>query len=308
MKNKLLVLSILLSSALAMSAFSPIPLAQANSTVAGKLAVGALPVEPGVPYRTIEDASSQSTAAEKRTLAGDNFGKDIFERPFTSQEMLYLADTDILSAAISSDENYYYFSIQLAGVSTTDKKLDALYGIEIDVNKDGRGDYLLTAINPGKDWSSMDTKAYFDANKDVGGLTPIRADVAAKSKSDGYEKTLVSADSVFSRFDPNQDATLQIAVSKNLLGDAKQFLWSVWADSGLRKLNELDYNDRFSAGEAGSPIKADKTYPVKALFALDNTCRVAYGFSPKTVLPGMCLVATPEKHSTKTGITTTHVT
>jgi hypothetical protein len=297
MNKKWIFSSLVVLSALTISAFSPLTFAQASSKVVGKLAVSTVPLEPGIPYRIIEDASSQSTAAQKRTLSGDNFGKDVFERPFTSQDMVYLPDTDILTAAISSDENFYYFTIQLAGLSVMDKKLAGTYGIEFDMNKDGRGDYLVTAMNPGKDWSSSDVKAYSDPNKDVGGLTPIRADPSSKLKSDGYEMVLTSADSAFSRLDPNQEAAIQIAVSKHLIGDATKFLWGAWADSGLRNLQELDYNDRFSASEAGSPIKSDKAYPLKALSELDNTCRVPFGFTTKVSLPGMCLVAQPEKGS-----------
>jgi hypothetical protein len=269
------------------------------SAVEPSVASSALPAEPGLPLRTITDVSSLSTAAQKRTLSGDNFGKDVFERPFTSQAMVYLPDTDILSASISSDTSFYYFTIKLAGVSLDSSKLSGLYGIEIDTNKDGRGDFLLTAMNAGKDWSSTDVMAYSDPNKDVGALTPLRSDPVAKVKSDGYEVTLVSEGLLFSRLDPSDESSIQIAVSKQLLGGATQFLWGAWSDSGLRDLKDLDYNDRFSIKDAGSPIKSDKTYPVKAVFALDNTCRVPFGFSTKVVLPGMCLVAQPEKQSTE---------
>ena len=309
MKNKLWLYSAVMLYALAISAFSPIAFAQAG-IIAGQsdvmpipilpaMTASLVPAEPGVPYRTIEDANSQATAAEKRTPSGDNFSKGLFERPFTSQDMAYLPETDLLTASVSSDEEYYYFTIQLAGVSTVEKKLTATYGIEIDIDKDGRGDYLVTSIQPGKDWSSSNVRAFFDKNQDVGGSTPIRADPSSKHTSDGYEVALNRAGAAFVRLDPANDAILQLSVKKQLIGDATQFLWSVWADNGLRNLRELDYNDRFSSADAGSPIKSDKTYPVKALSAVDNTCRVPYGFTTKAILPGMCLVAatTPEKPS-----------
>jgi hypothetical protein len=320
MKNRMLILSTTILLALAISAFSPMPIAQASIRMVGKsdvrpsavepsVASSALPAEPGLPYRIIEDASSLSTASQKRTLSGDNFGKDVFERPFTSQAMVYLPDTDILSASIGSDDSFFYFTIKLAGLSASiedlgvagqvgsKKNLGAIYGIELDTDKDGRGDFLFTAMNAGKDWSSTGVMAYSDPNKDVGALTPLRSDPVGKSMSDGYEVTLDSAGLMFSRMDPSSEASIQIAVSKQLLGGVSQFLWGAWSDSGLRNLQGLDYNDQFSAKDAGSPIKSDKTYPVKAVFALDNTCRAPFGFSTKVVLPGMCLVAQPEKHT-----------
>ena len=299
MKNRLWLYSAVMLYTLAISAFSPLTHVQSISKMAGIPAVSALPVEPGVPYRTIEDANSQATATEKRALSGDNFSRELLERPFTSLEMVYLPDTDIQTASISNDDDYFYFTIQLARLSESENKLTATYGVEIDINKDGRGDYLMTAIKPDKDWSSMYVKVFFDRNMDVGGLTPIRADPSSTLKSDGYEVALKHADSAFARLGPDDETIIQLSISKLLIGDAKQFLWNTWADSGLRNLRELDYNDRFTSAEAGSPIKSDKTYPVKALSALDNTCRVPYGFATKVTLPGMCAVATvaPEKPS-----------
>ena len=139
--------------------------------------------------------------------------------------MAYLPDTDIQSAAISSDELFFYFTIELAGLSTATNQLGALYGIEIDVDKDGRGDFLFTASNPAKDWSASETKSFADANKDMGGKTSLRADSSTNSKSDGYERVLASSSSVFSRMDPSSEVTVQITVSKEMLGDATQFLW-----------------------------------------------------------------------------------
>lgn len=297
MNRKHVFSSFVVLSALAITAFSPLTHVQSTSKMAGIPAVSALPVEPGKPYRTIEDINSKSTAEEKRTLSGDNFSRELLERPFTSQEMVYLPDTDIQTASISSDEEYFYFTIQLAGLSESEKKLTATYGVEIDVNKDGRGDYLVTAIQPGKEWSSMYVKAYFDKNMDVGGLTPMLSDPSSTLESDGYEVALNHADSAFARLDPDDETIIQISVKKSLIGDATQFLWNAWADSGLRNLRELDYNDRLSLTEAGSPIITEKAYPLKALAAVDNTCRVPYGFSTKVTLPGMCLTIqpTPEK-------------
>ena len=59
----------------------------------------------------------------------------------------------------------------------------------------------------------------------------------------------------------------------------------------------FDYNDAFGPGAAGSPIKGTD-WPVKALFNLDNTCRLPYGFEQAGGYPGMCKIGTPVAEKT----------
>jgi len=300
--NKKMLLGFSISLlAFVVSAFSPMPAAQSPAVEVVKSVDIPKPGEPDQPDRTLEDANSSLKASEKRTLTGDNFIKDVFERPFTSIKMDYLPDTDILTASIFTDANYHYFTIQLAGLNKADYILSATYGIEFDLNKDGRGDFLVTAMNPTKDWSIVDVKVYSDPNGDVGGPIPIWADSRFIGKGDGYEKILDNVNSAFARLDPNNETAIQIAVSRQLLGDPNEFLWGAWADNGLRNPQKLDYNDMFKLSDAGSPIKSDPNYPVKALFALDNTCRVPYGFETIKNIPGMCIKAAPDKPAPKPG-------
>ena len=297
-KKYLLGFSVLLL-AFVTSAFAPITAVQTPADGVLKSDVAAMPVDPGKPDLTLVDANSSLKASEKRTLSGDTFIKDVFERPFTSISMDYLPETDILSAAIFTDATYPYFTIKLAGLSKVDFKLSATYGIEFDVNKDGRGDFLVTATNPGKDWSSVGVSVYSDPNKDVGGPTPIWVDSKLKVKGDGYETTLDNLTSAFVRIDPANEAAIQIAISRQLISDPKEFLWGAWADGSPLSLQKLDFNDMVSLKEAGSPIKGDPTYPIKAVFAMDNTCRVAYGFQTTLNIPGMCIKAAPAKPAPK---------
>ena len=62
----------------------------------------------------------------------------------------------------------------------------------------------------------------------------------------------------------------------------------VIADAGLKNIADLDYVDRFTESEAGSPQREDKYYPLKALYAVDNTCRQAYGFTGTGQEPQRC--------------------
>jgi hypothetical protein len=52
----------------------------------------------------------------------------------------------------------------------------------------------------------------------------------------------------------------------------------------------FEFNDHFTLEQAGSPLKEDaKNYPLKALWGVDNTCRMPSGFTPSTgSMPGLC--------------------
>ena len=99
------------------------------------------PGEPPAIERGLKDTDSSIKAAEKRAVSGDKFSDNLYERPFTSGEMLYLPDVDIIFTSISSDENFYYFTIQLNDVDPTTGKLSGMYGIELDRSLTGRGTF-----------------------------------------------------------------------------------------------------------------------------------------------------------------------
>jgi hypothetical protein len=62
----------------------------------------------------------------------------------------------------------------------------------------------------------------------------------------------------------------------------------VMADAGLRDPGKLDYVDRFTEDQAGSPVKDKQYFPLKDLYAVDNACREAFGFNPTGYEPQLC--------------------
>ena len=58
--------------------------------------------------------------------------------------------------------------------------LDGIYGIEMDLNLDAKGDILFTvdspASNPADMWTVDGVKVYFDTNDDVGGPQTMVSD------------------------------------------------------------------------------------------------------------------------------------
>ena len=292
----LLLVTIIVSCAPKATPVSPVA-----STAAVEVKPGneKTPGNPGPLEKILEDTNSTFKAAENRAVTGDNFLDGVYERPFTHKPMIYQPDVDILTASLAKDENYFYFKIKLAGLDPRTNELSADYAIEFDLNKDGRGDYLIWVKNPSKDWSFSGVTTYADPNGDVGGKKPMVSEVGFKG--DGYEKVMdVSANSnSFARIAPEDPSVVEIAVSRKMFGDPKEFLWGAWADAGLRAPQKFDYNDNFGPTEAGSPIKGNVDYPLNALFSVDNTCRAPYGFSSTIAILGICtsIVPAPEPKS-----------
>ncbi len=239
--------------------------------------------------RTLEDVDSSIKAGEKRAVTGDNFLNSLYERPFTSQEMVYQPHLNILTASIVSDEYFYYFTIVLDEVDPTTGTLTGTYGIEFDRTLTGRGDLLVWASIFTEEWSMDGLEVYSDPYAQVGGVKPIVAEEGYEN--DGYVNTVELKDDqvAWVRLAPDQEAALQIAISRALLGDPEEFLWGAWADGGISNPALFDYNDHFGPSEAGSPINTDPDYPLKAVASLDNTCRLPYGFAQVGSIPGMCL-------------------
>ena len=242
----------------------------------------------------LEDSDSSTKAEEHRTLSGDNFLNNLYERPFTSEEMIYQPDLDIQTVDFAYDDDFFYFTITLNSMNVDVWRLTGAYGIEFDRTLTGHGDLIVWVENPTLEWSPKNVLALTDVNVDVGGPTPIYADEGFSGN--GYDKRLdLTGETIaFARINPDNNQSVQIAVSQGLLEYPQEFLWGAWADGGLKKLNKFDYNDAMGQSEAGSPLVDDEDYPVKALYNLDNTCRLPYGFDRMSAAyPGMCISSAP---------------
>ncbi len=247
------------------------------------------PEEVPEPERTLEDVGSSHFSYEHRVTSGDNFLNGLYERPFTSGEMIYQPDLDITTVDQSQDDLFYYFTIRLYGMNMQGGGLKGAYSIEFDRSKTGRGDLLVQVVDPAYEWSTQGVSIYGDKNRDVGGIKPVIAD--AGFTGSGYDMTIAQEGekTAFVRIDPKDGNAVQFAVSKALLENPEEFLWGAWADNGLKDVTKFDYNDAMGPTAAGSPIK-DKYYPVKDLFNLDNTCRLPVGTGQTGTVPGMCKI------------------
>jgi hypothetical protein len=257
------------------------------------------PLAPGEPNpqvdRTLEDADSSIKAEEHRAVTGDNILNNLFERPFTAQDMEYQPDLNILTTSITSDDSFFYFTISLDGIDPASGTLSGTYGIEFDRTKTGRGDLLVLASNPAKEWSMENVTVYVNPTASVGGTKPIVAEEGYEGK--GYTETVqLEGDKVaWARIAPEDANAVQIAVSRTLMNNAEEFTWGAWADGGVKDPSLYDYDDHFGPSEAGSPINTSEDYPLKAVASLDNTCRLPYGIVDTTGIPGLCLSIPPKE-------------
>lgn len=258
-------------------------------------------LQPGEPNpeaeRTLEDSDASIKAYEHRVVSGDNFLNNLYERPFTAQEMEYQPDLNILTVAITNDDAFFYFTITLDGIDPASGKLTGTYGIEFDRTQTGRGDLLVLSTNPATDWSMDNVVVYVNSNGTVGGTKPIVAEEGYDEQ--GYTSTVsLEGDMVaWSRISPENPDAVQIAISRALL-DSDEFMWGAWADGGIKDPSLFDYDDHFGQSEAGSSIKTDDDYPIKAIYSVDNTCRLPHGIDDTSKIPGTCKSIPPANSST----------
>ena len=239
------------------------------------------------------DYDSSSMATAKSVGGGDVFVQGLYERPFNANTMdTYFPYMDILHVQGFKDDTWGYLSITLAGTDK-DGSLPAEYAAELDLNRDGRGDYLIRASNPSSTtWTTQGVQAWKDTDGDVGGAIPMVAD-NKPSGGDGYETQVFdqgkgdTPDGAWVRISPDDTKTVQIAFKLAMLGNPSSFAMGAWAGANIDPAS-FDANDHMTHIQAGDPNKGYGVYPIKQLAEVDNTCRLAVGFVPKGNEPGLC--------------------
>ena len=250
-----------------------------------------IPDEPGKNPNWFVDASSLVFAIEGQATA-DDFLNMPLERPFTAESMDYAGYVDIIRAEISDTRTFTYVTVIVQETPPQDTVV--YYGVEIDVDFDGRGDYLVYGLLPsGKEWTVEGVQVYMDGDDSVGGPTPIKSNPGIQGN--GYEMLLFDSgtqtddpDMAWIRRSPTNGSHIQLAFKTSLLDYTNKYFWSVWADAGPMQPGWFEYNDYFTLEEAGSPIRVAPEYPLKELALVDNTCRSPFGFKSAGTEPGVC--------------------
>ena len=262
-------------------------------------------ITPGsLPYleKQFFDTDSSTNAGNGYVTRGDDFVANLFERPFTESEMVYRPDVDITKAEIAADSTFYYVTITLSG-ENPNGGLEAAYGVEIDEDRDGRGDLLVTVDHPtSSEWDIAGVGVYRDSNNDVGGTSIMRPDTAYSG--DGYDEVVFSTavlddpDAAWAKMNTGSSPSVTLAFKKSL-SSVTNFVWGVWAADSLLDPTLIDLNDNFTEADAGSPYQAHSTYPLKALNLVDNTCRETFRFDATTDILGLCYAPEPTAEPTE---------
>ena len=259
------------------------------------------PGSPGWINKWFFDTSSASTASGGYVTGGDDFVANLYERPFTANEMIYRSDIDIQKTEMSEDGTFFYVTIYLDDYHPQGG-LQAAYGVEIDEDRDGRGDLLVIADRPtSTEWDIAGVSVHRDANNDVGGSKIMRPDTGYSG--DGFEQVVFSSevltdpDTAWARIATGSPPSVTIAFKRSLVSK-DTFVWGVWAADSLLDPALLDLHDHYTQQEAGSPYPSHSTFPLAAVNQVDNTCRETYKFEATDPIPGLCY--TPQKPTATT--------
>ncbi|MCJ7718050.1 MAG: hypothetical protein MUO54_16225 [Anaerolineales bacterium] len=249
-----------------------------------------IPGDPISLHTYISDIVTVDLAKDK-TAVGDNYAWSRLERPYTPERMEYRGYLDIYQVNLKVTDPWIYNTFVLIGKLPLEG--DIRYSIELDVDHNGRGDFLVMAIlPPDSEWTTDNVWVMADADDDIGGLYPLYMEDPLPNQT-GYEIEIFNngvgedRDLAWVRRDPDYDNQIQIAFKDSLIGTLG-FLWSAWADEGLRDPALYDFNDHFTFVDAGSPNKENYRYPLKAVALIDSTCRSWYGYVPSGEEPGLC--------------------
>ena len=136
--------------------------------------------------------------------------------------MTYVPDLDILSFQLSQDTDWNYVSIQLVG-NNPNNSLEINYGVELDLNDDGYGDYLVWARPPyTTQWDTSTVQVLKDTNHDTAAWLTDRAASSGNGYDtvvfDGSSNRSADPDLAWVRMVDGGHANIQFAFKKSGIG------------------------------------------------------------------------------------------
>lgn len=255
---------------------------------------------PGSPLgkimQTVHDQVDEYSALQKQAFGGDDFKNGKYERPF-DQSMTYLPTVDLVSIYLSrEDPLWIYVMMKVQKPFSENKDLNTHFLMEIDTNLDNRGDILIiTGLPKTMEWTTESVKILSNPDLNVGGVAVVKPD-GTLSEGRGYYEVLfdngngMDPDMAWSRLSKSDPAVVEMAFKNTLTGGEKgKFIWLPWSDAGMLDWSMFEFNDHMTLAQAGYPLKEDaQNYPLKALWGVDNTCRIPSNFTPTGYMPGLC--------------------
>ncbi len=220
----------------------------------------------------------------------DNWAINRYERPFNAntQDDFY-DDLDILQGDLGQSGAWFYLRITLFDMREDSDVLQGIYGIEADLDLDGRGDVLIwvDGAQATQDWGVEGVQVWEDSNNDVGSETPMQPDTPDE-ELDGDDELVFDEgigqdpDLAWMRMMPvpGKPAYLEIAFKPAAFDNAAKFKWWVWSDQGVNAPALFDYHDAFELPDTGEVYQNLPNFPANEIFAVDNTCAALWGAEP----------------------------
>lgn len=255
---------------------------------------------PGSPIskinQTVYDQINERTASQKQAFGGDDFRNGKYERPF-DPDMNYLPYADLVTIILDrEDPLWIYVQFQVVGPILDNMETELFFMIEMDTDLDNHGDILVISGYPETtEWSTEPVVVLSDPDRNVGGVIAVKPDEFL-SEGRGYFNEIfnngvgIDPDLAWSRLSHDDRFQVELAFKNSLIGGEKgDFIWLPWTDAGMYDWSLFEHNDHFTYEQAGYPLKEDpQNYPIKALWGVDNTCRIPSGFTPTGYMPGLC--------------------
>ncbi len=198
----------------------------------------------------------------------DSWATNLLERPVSADLKIFYDYLDILSSRIGTDGRWIYGSLDLAGPGAPDDGVSATHFLELDIDQNGRGDFLVAVSNmdvPSNDWSVVGVSVWKDGNGDVGGPTPVRSDTTS---GDGYETLIFDSgigedpDLCWARRPVESPSQIHIAFKLSMLEGKNSFLWWAGALRGEFNPGQFDLVDTQLSSE---------------VYEIDTTCGTVFG-------------------------------
>ena len=245
---------------------------------------------PGDPFYSKDQVISDCNTGERiilgaSTLIGsgcDNWNKQKLERPADMQNGTYFPAVDIIRADMGTNQDWGFARIELFEGAAGNIGDDMVYGLEIDVDLDSRGDVLILAwAVSSTGWSTNHVQVWQDQNKDVGGSKPHSPDGQA---SDGYETLLFDSgrgqdpDLAWARIEPLDASNIEIAFKPGLLPANRLFAWWAWSSMGRIDPSQMELVD---------------TQVESEIWQADNTCGWIFNGKPTRMLVNICDFSLP---------------
>ncbi len=245
--------------------------------------------------QVITDHVTAEFAPQKRTAEGDDFDQGRFERPFDGQ-MRYMGNIDIVRAdMVRTDPDFIYVTIEVAQPVASAINDPAFYGLELDLNRDGRSLFMIRGLGPlSETWMTEGVDVWKSTSAEQPAMMAEEGGIPVTG-SLGFDVNLMRAgrgsdnDLAWIRLKPGSDNAVEIAFKNSIIGGKNgKFIWRPFTDAAPYSEREYDLQVSYTLEQAGSPYLGENHYPLKDVFAVDNTCRAASGYEPTGNEPGIC--------------------